>query len=107
MRTPSASGVTEATRADAVDVPLDVVAAERVAGAQRGLQVDARAERLHAGERLRDDVEREPPAAVLDDGQADAVDRDRVAELRRQRRLDDEPAVVERRRPFPLLARAR
>ena len=47
------------------------------------------------------------PGSDLDDGQADAVDRDRVAELGRGRRLDHEPAVVERRDLSRLPGRAR
>ncbi len=68
---------------DGVHVSLDVVAAERVADAERRLDVHLCAERLHAPERLRDDVEREPAPFARDDGQADPVDRDRVAELAR------------------------
>ena len=45
MRTPSPSGSTDGDAADAVDVALHLVAAERIAGAQRGLDVDAPGER--------------------------------------------------------------
>jgi len=73
--------------ADAVDVALDDVAAERLPRAERRLDVDAvvrceRAQRRPA-QRLADDVERKPVAVVLDDGQADAVDRDRTRPRRR------------------------
>ena len=46
--------------------------------ASAGLDVDAGAERLHARDRLGDDVEGEGAVRRLDHGQADAVDRDRV-----------------------------
>ena len=70
--------------ADAVDVTLDVVAAERLAGPERGLDVDPRPrlEGLQRGarERLGDGVEGEAPVAALDHRQADAAQSDRVAE---------------------------
>ena len=74
---------------------LHLVAAERLAGAQGRLDVHpGRRTRLSAGERLGHDVEGEPSVRGLDDREADAVDRDRVADLGRRRRLDDEPALA-------------
>ena len=88
---------------DTVDVPLDVVAAERLARPERRLDVDARAadEAAERGarERLGHRVEREASRAHRDDGQADAVDRHRVAERGQRcglRRLDLEPDAVAR-----------
>jgi hypothetical protein len=78
-------------------VALDEVAAERVPGPQRGLEVDLRARpepaEVAPRERLRDGVELE--RAVIDggDGQAAPGDGDRVAEVgagRRLRSLDSE-----------------
>ena len=64
-------------------MPLDVVAPERVARPQRRLEVDARAggEVLQrgAGERLGNGFEGEATVRRGDDGQAAAVDRNRVA----------------------------
>ena len=87
--------------ADAVDVPLDVVAAERLARTERRLDVDARARgeaaERGARERLGHRVEGDPAAVERDRGQAAAVDRDRVADRgrrRRLRRLDLEPDPV-------------
>ena len=63
MRAPLAFGLDAPDGADAVDVALDVVAAERLAGAQRRLEVDARpgsrAAERGARERLGHRVERE------------------------------------------------
>ena len=67
--------------ADTVDVTLHLVAAERIAGAERRLDVDVTGRTASRARASRHDVEREPSAAVLDHGQADAVDRDRVADL--------------------------
>ena len=90
MRCPSPSASTRADAPDAVDVPLDVVAAERLSRAQRRLEVDPRpaveGSEARPVERLRHGVERELVAAGCHDRQADAVDRDRVAELRHRRR---------------------
>ena len=58
--------------------------------------VDGTGERLYAPERFGHDVEREPPAAVLDDRQADPRDRHGAAHLGDDAALDDEPAVLER-----------
>ena len=89
--------------ADAVDVPLHVVAAERLTRPHRGLDVHLGTEALGARLRLRHDVEREPPVPVGDDGQADAVERHRVPDPRLDGRLDHEPRLVKRRdaRPLP------
>src|SRR6185437_11633180 len=67
---------------DAVHVPLNVVTAERLTGQERGLEVDLGPECLRTSQRLGHDVERELPVRVVRDGQADAVDRDRVADRR-------------------------
>src|SRR5438132_9637209 len=84
-----------AHRPHAVDVALDDVAAERIAGAYCGLDVHLVAERLHPSERLRDHVEGEPSVLGVDDRQADAVDCDRVPDCRLDAALDDEPPVLE------------
>ena len=97
-----ALGLDAADGADAVDVPLDVVAAERLAGPERRLDVDARARReaaeRGARERLGHGVEaRSAPSPTGDRGQAAAADRDRVADgraARRLGRLDLEPHPV-------------
>ena len=68
MRAPSPSGSTRADAADAVDVALDDMAAERLAGPQRRLDVDAvarpEAAERRARERLRDGVEGELPSST-------------------------------------------
>ena len=76
---------------------LHDVSAERLAGAQGRLDVDgiSGAEPAERGavERFRHGVEGERAAGRLDDRQADAADRDRVAHGglgRRSRRLDQE-----------------
>ena len=67
-------GLDAAHRPDRVDVALDVVAAERLAGTQRGLDVDARPGRKTpergARERLGHDVERDPAVRDRDGGEA-------------------------------------
>ncbi len=104
---PIALGLDRANRADAVDVTLNVMAAERVTRAERRLEVDPRP-RLEGSERrpcqsLRDRIERQLPVPHADHRQADAVDRDRVSERRVRRglaRSEHEPdarfAAVER-----------
>jgi hypothetical protein len=72
------------------------MAAERLARLDRRLEVDLSAKRLGTLLRLPHDVEREASVLVRDHRQAGAVDRDRVADFWRQRRLDDEPPVLER-----------
>jgi hypothetical protein len=77
------------------------VPAEPVARPERQLEVDlvALGERLQRGapERLGHHVRRERAVVALRGGQADAVDRDRVAgsELGGQLRLDLEPASLQ------------
>src|SRR5947207_8196791 len=81
---------------------LDVVAAERLAGAQRRLEVDAGA-RLEAAEgrprqRLQDGVEAQTAVEHLDDGQTAAADGDGVADggaARGRRRLDVDPDALD------------
>ena len=104
-RTPSPSGVDRAHRADSVDVTLDDVSAHRVAGPEGRLEVDASAgcegAERRARERLGDGVESEALRADRLGREADAVDRDRAADLdqrRGRRRLDLEPDA-RRRRP--------
>ena len=98
--------------ADPVDVPLDVVAAERLAGPERRLDVDAGAGReaaeRRARERLGHGVEGDAPVGDRDRGQAAAADRDGVADRvagSRLGRLDLEPqrraVAAETRRPVP------
>src|SRR4051794_36211836 len=90
-----------AHHAEPVDVALHDVAAQPVGGTQRELEVDGavgleRSER-GAPQRLVHHVGAEELAAAqADDGQADAVDRDRVAlaQLAGQRRGDAEPHAV-------------
>src|SRR5262249_49324168 len=91
-----------ADAADGVDVTLHDVAAERVADAERRLEVHAAAgletPERRPRERLGDDVEREPSLVALHDGEADAGDRDGVTDRRGGRRLargDDQPGAVE------------
>ena len=76
-------GIEPPDGAAAVEMALHVVAAERLAGSKRGLEVDARSRRepaeRRARERFRDGVERDAPVGDRDGGQAAAVDRDRVA----------------------------
>ena len=96
-----AFGLDAADGADAVDVALDVVAAERLAGAQRRLEVDARSRR-RAGRATCARASRAPrrtrASRRRDDRQADAVDRDRVAERGPTRRRDlSRPSATRRR----------
>ena len=88
---------------DTVDVPLDVVAAERLARSECRLDVDGRAadEAAERGarKRLGHRVEREASRAHRDDGQADAVDRHGIAERGQRcgiRRVDLQPDAVVR-----------
>ena len=87
---------TAAHTADTVNVALHHVAAERLPCAERRLDVDAvvRRERAEsrAIQRFGDDIERKPVAVVLDDSQADTVDRDRVG-CRGQRAAGGPPSV--------------
>ena len=90
-RTPSPSGSTERTRPTPSTWPWTIVAAERLAGPQRRLDVD-RVAAPSAPSVVRASVsgtasKASVAVADLDDGQADAVDRDRVAEPRRRRRV--------------------
>jgi len=85
------AGSGDPVRMVALDVPLDVVAAERLAGPQRRLHVHRRA-RLEApqraaAQRLGDDVEVDDAAVRADRRQADAVDADGVAQSRALRGL--------------------
>src|SRR5919197_1798079 len=79
-------------------MPLDDVAAERLAGPERRFEVDRGAggegAERGAGERFRHRVEREAIVVDLDDGQAAALDGDRVADrdLRRGARRPDAEA---------------
>src|SRR4051794_36949039 len=82
---------------------LDVVPAERVAGAQGRLEVHLVTERFRPVDGLLHDVEPEPAVVVLRHGEADAVDRDRVADAGRHTALDDEAAALEGRHPPALL----
>ena len=86
-RTTSQLAARSREAADAVDVALDDVAAERVARAERRLDVHlvARGEATErrAVERLGDDVEGERAVLPAGDGEADAGDRDRIADRRR------------------------
>jgi len=73
------------------------VAAERLAGPQRGLEVHLGAcgepTQRRARKRLGDGVERDAPVGDVGRGEADAVDGDRVAQPRGPRdgrRLDEE-----------------
>ena len=84
-------------------MPLDVVAAERFTCQERGLEVDLGPEGLCPPQRLRHDVERKLAVRAVRDGQANAVDRNRVADLRVEGALDNEAALVERR-DLPALA---
>jgi hypothetical protein len=88
--------------ADAVHVALEVVPAQRVACHERRLEVDRVAEALRPRRGLSHHVEGKVAVLGLDDGQADPVDVDRVADLRHERRLDDQAAVGEREGPRPL-----
>ena len=85
----------ERTRPGSVHVALDVVAAERLARLDRGLEVHLLAERLGAGLCLAHDVEGEASVLRGDNRQAGAVDGDRVSNVRLQRGLHDEPPVFE------------
>src|SRR5438270_2654640 len=81
-----ALGIGAGDASDAVDVPLDVVAAERLTGLERRLDVHLgagfeRRERA-AAERLGDGVEGDAPVGHVGRGQAAAVDRDGVAAAR-------------------------
>src|SRR5262245_40240555 len=78
-----------------VDVTLDVVTAERLAGAQRRLEVHLAAERLGARNGLPHDVEREAAVDRLDHRQADPVDGHGIADPCFEPALDDETASVE------------
>src|SRR5581483_11084812 len=89
--------------AEAVDVPLHVVTPQRLAGAERGLEVDARAgdepAERGAGERLRNGVENERAVDHRDGGQTAAVDGDGIADRshlceRRSLELEPQPAVA-------------
>ncbi len=86
----------------AVDMALNDVAAERIAGAKRRFQVHAaaRLERAEAreAERLVHHVRVEGAVFQVGDGQADAVDRDGIAsrELARDAGLDLEPRALVR-----------
>src|SRR4029453_3001119 len=62
-----------------VDMSLNVVPAERIASPQSGLDVQPTAERFRALASLRDDIEGEAAVLYLDDGEAHAVEGDRVA----------------------------
>ena len=89
------------------------MAAERLAGPQRRLEVDLGASdepaERRARERLGDRVEGDPPIDDVGRREADPVDGDRVAERRAargRRRLDQEPhavgAPLDRRDAAPL-----
>jgi hypothetical protein len=81
-----ALGVDAPHRADAVDVALHVVAAERLAGAKRRLDVDTCARRQAAErralERLGHRVEGEQRVVDGHDGETDAGDRNGIADER-------------------------
>src|SRR4051812_13705333 len=80
---PLVGGLAGDDRADPVDVALHEVPAEPGADGRGALQVDLRAGFEHAErgtpQALPHHVGREDAVGVVDDGQADAVDRDRVA----------------------------
>ena len=85
------SARSDGDRADAVDVALHDVAAERLAGAQRGLEVHAVAGARRRPSVLRSSVScmasnARAPGVDVDRRQADAVDRDGVARRRRRPR---------------------
>jgi hypothetical protein len=95
---PITLGLAAADAADAVDVPLDEVAAQGLTRAEGSLEVDAVAalESRERGalERLGHELERDPAVRDLDRRQAAAVHRDRVADREpdgRRGRLDLEP----------------
>ena len=98
------SGSTVATRPTPSTWPWTLWPPSGSPARSAGLDVDAGAERLHARDRLGDDVEGEGAVRRLDHGQADAVDRDRVPRLGRRRRLDHEPPPNDA--TFPPRARA-
>src|SRR5439155_21194356 len=83
---PVAVRLERADAPDAVDVALDVVAAERLAGSQRGLEVDldalAELRKGCARERLRDSLEGELTVVSADRRQATTGDRDGITEAR-------------------------
>ena len=76
---------TKASVADTIDVTTDQVPAEAAGRRQRLLQIDPAAglevDEGGARKRLAADVGPEAVARQLDSGQADAIDRDAVAEL--------------------------
>jgi len=84
IRLPSPSGSTERTLPTPSTWPCTHVAAERLARPERRFDVDLVARReapeRRAAQGLRDGVERELVALDRDDGEADAADRDGVAE---------------------------
>src|SRR5262249_39299928 len=88
--------------ADPVHMSLDVMAAQRLPGPERRLEVRFGSERLRPRERLRHNVGGEMTVVRRDDGQADPVHGDRVTDVGIEGRLDDEPASFEARyaRPF-------
>ena len=92
-----------ANGSDRVDMPLDVVPAERLSGPQGRLEIHLGAERLRPPFRLDHDVERQPAVVVARDGEAHAVDGDGVADAGADVALDHEPAVLERRHAPALL----
>ena len=102
-RSPSPSGSTRHDAAHVVDVALDEMPAERLAGPECGLDVDLVA-RLQPSERrprerLGDRVEADRRTVDRLGGEARPADRDRVADRRRRCRagsLDDEGSPVVR-----------
>ena len=102
-RSPSPSASIDWHPADPVDMALNDVPAHRVAGAQGGLEVDRRAAgelaERRAGEGFGNGMEDQP---VCLDGlgrEADAVDRDRAADVDERggaRCLDREPDALRR-----------
>src|SRR4029077_1992450 len=84
-----------ANSSDPVDMTLDVVTAERFAGPKRRLEVHLVPEGLDPTERLGHHVEGEVSVLGAGERQADAVDRDGVADLGGDPALDHEPASVE------------
>jgi hypothetical protein len=80
---------------DAIDVALYVVASERITDSKRRFEIRRVLEPFYATERFRNDVEFEPPVLGVDDGQADPVDGDRVANVGRDAAFDDKAAVFE------------
>ena len=84
-----------AHNSDPVDMTLDVVTPERFTGAERRLEVHLVPEGFDPVERLDHHVEGEVSVLGAGERQADAVDRDGVADLGGDPGLDHEPTSVE------------